>query len=48
LSEGRRQRSRGGSDATDACTLLTLQQVSTALEVTSQAGTHISPTIKAL
>ena len=33
-------------DATDACTLLTLQQVSAALEVTSQAGKHISPTIK--
>jgi len=32
-------------DATDACTLLTLQQVSAALEVTSQAGKHISPTI---
>jgi hypothetical protein len=33
-------------DVTDACTLLTLQQVSAALEVTSQAGKHISPTIK--
>ncbi|HEX5179589.1 MAG TPA: hypothetical protein VFW04_09680 [Gemmatimonadaceae bacterium] len=33
-------------DPTDACTLLTPQQVSAALEVTSQGGKHILPTLK--
>lgn len=30
---------------TDACTLLTLEQVSAALEATSQPGKHIAPTV---